>query len=133
MIFWKENREAELGLEAAGPLNLVVLEAKTEAEGDEVQRVFTEAEDTRRVCLTQLVAIVFYPSPSLSRRDQSTTPARERVFFGLDIDSFNSFSETAGNKDDDTRPGIILDNRRQAIVTENPEISPIRRGNLLLL
>ena len=75
-----------MGLEAASPLNLVVLEAQAEAEGEEVQRVFAEAEDTRRVCLTQLAAIVFCPSPSISRRVRSTSPARERVLCGLDLD-----------------------------------------------
>lgn len=93
----REKREAELGLEAASPVNLEALEAKGEGEEEERKNVFAEAEETRRVCLTPLAAIVASlslatkkpPSSFFSLSRVLTLPSsspRERALCGLDLD-----------------------------------------------
>lgn len=57
LSFETENREAEFGLEATSPLNLEALEAKVNGDDEKLKRVFTEAEETCAVRLTQLAAM----------------------------------------------------------------------------
>lgn len=75
--------EAQFGLEAASPLNLVALAAKGDGDGEQPIRVLAEAEEICTVRLAQLAAISLPLSLSLALSQAAISG--ERVCLGRKV------------------------------------------------